>query len=238
MSALTSFAFCSDLSVRIQSFEGIPWFVAKDIALCLEYTPSVLSNVSALFKNVPDKWKQVKPFETNGGIQNLLAVTEQGLYRFLMRSDKPKAIPFQDWLSDKVLPAIRNQGAYMSEKLTYDQALKIVEERNAIEIAGRINSEQQYELKRAVSRKAYALFGNRHYSNVWNKVKEQFKVPRYTHIPATRFQEAMQYIQSLTRADFPYIKDEEPDEAEYIHQNTNKVIPLPENIRFFLIRSQ
>lgn len=117
-------------------------------------------------------------------------------------------------------------------QLTYEQALKIVEERNAVEIANRINSEQQFQIKRAVSRKAYSLFGNRHYSNVWNKIKDHYRIPRYTHLPAEKFQDAMQYIQSLTREDFPYIKDEEPEEAEYIPQNENKVIPLPANVQF------
>lgn len=223
MSALTSYAFCSDLSVRVQSFDGIAWFVAKDIALCLEYTSSVLSNVSALFKNVPDKWKQIKPFETKGGIQNLLAVTEQGLYRFLMRSDKPKAIPFQDWLSDEVLPAIRKQGAYMSNQLTYEQALKIVEARRSAE-TDTITSEQQYEVSSHVMRKTHALFGNRNYSAVYRALKRRFRIPRYTCLLQRDYETALKFIDSLTKGDFNL-----PDVPEKSKPSTHGFIKVPVN---------
>jgi len=209
-----------------------PLFIAQQICNILGFT----NPRKAISDHCDPEDVSKVEIETNGGKQLVNCVNESGLYALIFGSKLPKAKQFKKWVTSVVLPAIRKQGAYMSEKLTYEQALKIVEERNALEIAHRINSEQQYELKRAVSRKAYALFGNRHYSNVWNKVKDHFHVPRYTHIPADRFQEAMQFIQSLTRADFPNIKDEEPEEAEYIHQNanqnTNKVIPLPANIQF------
>lgn len=34
-------------------------------------------------------------------------VSESGLYKMIMRSDKPQAKPFQDWVTKVVLPAIR-----------------------------------------------------------------------------------------------------------------------------------
>ena len=219
MSALTSFAFSDSLSVRVQNFNGVPWFVAKDIASCLDYTSSVLSNVSALFKSVPDKWKQIRSFETKGGIQNLLAVTEQGLYRFLMRSDKPKAVPFQDWLADKVLPAIRKQGAYISDKLTYEEALKIVEERHASETQT-ITNEQQYELSSRVMRKTHALFGNKNYSFVYRALKRRFRIPRYTCLLQKDFEAALAFVDGLKISDFnvPDVKEREVPLQNYVVQ--------------------
>lgn len=35
-------------------------------------------------------------------------VSESGLYKLIMRSDKPEARKFQDWVTREVLPAIRN----------------------------------------------------------------------------------------------------------------------------------
>lgn len=234
MSALVSFAFSDSLSVRVQNFNGVPWFVAKDIASCLDYTSSVLSNVSALFKSVPDKWKQIKSFETKGGIQNLLAVTEQGLYRFLMRSDKPKAVPFQDWLSDKVLPAIRKQGAYISDKLTYEQALKIVEERHASETQT-ITNEQQYELSSRVMRKTHALFGNKNYSFVYRALKRRFRIPRYTCLLQRDFEAALAFVDGLKISDFnvPDVKEREVPLQNYVVQypsftiSSSGSVPLP-----------
>lgn len=40
-----------------------------------------------------------KSVPTPGGEQDMLCVTEQGLYMFVIRSDKPKALPFQKWLA-------------------------------------------------------------------------------------------------------------------------------------------
>ena len=41
-------------------------------------------------------------------------LTEQGVYFFLARSDKKKAIPFQRWLAGDVVPSVRRHGAYMT----------------------------------------------------------------------------------------------------------------------------
>lgn len=217
MSALTAFAFNETLSVRIQNFDGTSWFVAKDIAFCLEYSVSAIAGIAKLFSNVPDKWKQIKPFETKGGIQNLLAVTEQGLYRFLMRSDKPKAVPFQDWLADKVLPAIRKRGAYISDKLTYEQALKIVEEKHASETQT-ITNEQQYELSSRVMRKTHALFGNKNYSFVYRALKRRFRIPRYTCLLQRDFETALAFVDGLKVSDFnvPDVQ-EQPAPVKQVH---------------------
>lgn len=40
-------------------------------------------------------------------------VSETGLYKFVLRSDKPEARPFQDWVTRVVLPAIRKNSAYV-----------------------------------------------------------------------------------------------------------------------------
>ena len=49
-------------------------------------------------------------------------ISEQNLYRVIMRSDKPQAEAFQDWVCGEVLPSIRKNGAYMTEK-TLERAL-------------------------------------------------------------------------------------------------------------------
>jgi prophage antirepressor-like protein len=46
-------------------------------------------------------------------------VSESGLYKLVMRSDKPEARSFQDWVTRDVLPSIRKDGDYImgEEKL-------------------------------------------------------------------------------------------------------------------------
>lgn len=51
---------------------------------------------------------------TNGGYQTLLFINEKNLYKVIMRSDKPQAEPFQDWVCGEVLPSIRKTGGYIA----------------------------------------------------------------------------------------------------------------------------
>ena len=39
-------------------------------------------------------------------------INESGLYKVILRSDKPEAKPFTRWVTHEVLPAIRKTGAY------------------------------------------------------------------------------------------------------------------------------
>jgi|GEM_PF-6970342 Prophage antirepressor len=41
-------------------------------------------------------------------------ISESGLYKLVMRSDKPEAREFQDWVTREVLPAIRKDGMYVA----------------------------------------------------------------------------------------------------------------------------
>lgn len=50
---------------------------------------------------------------------------EPGLYWFLGRSDKPKALPFQKWIYGEVLPSIRKTGGY-DLRLNMDEVKQIV----------------------------------------------------------------------------------------------------------------
>lgn len=100
-------------SVRSVCDNGEIWFVAKDIAQVLEYSESTISsNIRNLFGNVPEIWKGNKPIITPGGEQEMLCLTEQGVYFFLGRSDKPKAQPYQIWIAQDVVPSIRKTGSY------------------------------------------------------------------------------------------------------------------------------
>ena len=115
--------------------DGTVWVVAKDVAAALEYAET--SNTSRLFAGVPDSWKGVKPIHTPGGTQDMLILTEQGLYFFLARSDKPKALPFQMWLANDVVPSIRKTGSYsMALPQTYAAALRaLADKAEALEAA-------------------------------------------------------------------------------------------------------
>lgn len=65
---------------------------------------------------------------TNGGEQMMLFVNEKNLYKVIMRSDKPQAEPFQDWVCGEVLPSIRKTGSYSIQNLSRKElALMVIQ---------------------------------------------------------------------------------------------------------------
>lgn len=109
MSAVQLFNFKSQ-QIRVVEIDGAPWLVAKDIPEVLGYTYDNLwyhikNNLGATEKTVV----KLPGFRGNGGV----VVSESGLYKLVMRSDKPEAKAFQDWVTKAVLPAIRKDGGYI-----------------------------------------------------------------------------------------------------------------------------
>lgn len=109
--------------VRIIEKNGEYWFVGQDIAMSLNY--SISSTPAVLFQSVPDEWKGIKPIDTPGGVQDMICLTESGLYFFLGRSDKPKALPYQKWVAGEILPSIRRTGGYLSIERRVSLLLKL-----------------------------------------------------------------------------------------------------------------
>ena len=104
--------------VRTQIIDGEPWFVAKDILERLEIDTS---NVSNKISHVPEEWKGRYPIATPSGKQEMAILSEQGVYFFLARSDKPKALPMQKWIAGELLPTIRKTGRYESRPLSVEE---------------------------------------------------------------------------------------------------------------------
>lgn len=82
--------------------DGNPWFIAKDVASHIGYRQAG-DAVRILF---PDE-KGTHQVRTPGGPQFMSIISESGLYKMIMRSDKKEAREFQDWVTRVVLPAIR-----------------------------------------------------------------------------------------------------------------------------------
>lgn len=93
--------------VRVVDVNGEPWFVARDVCEALGYTWS-----GSRISHIPEEWKGMTSVVTPGGTQEMATLSEQGLYFFLGRSDKPAALPYQKWIAGEVLPSIRKTGGY------------------------------------------------------------------------------------------------------------------------------
>ena len=86
----------------------------------------------------------------------LTFINEKNLYKVIMRSDKPQAEPFQDWVCGEVLPSIRKHGAYMTNN-TLEKALTSPD--FLIQLATNLKEEQQkrIEAERKVTEAAPAV---------------------------------------------------------------------------------
>ncbi|MBQ9504947.1 MAG: phage antirepressor KilAC domain-containing protein [Lachnospiraceae bacterium] len=91
------------------------WFCGRDVLDALCY--SLTSSIQSAFGAVPDLWKANKRMATPGGEQNMLCLSEQGLYFFLGRSDKPKALQYQMYIANEVMPSIRKHGMYATDEV-------------------------------------------------------------------------------------------------------------------------
>lgn len=83
-----------------------------------------------------------------GREQQALFVNEQNLYRVIMRSDKPQAEAFQDWVCGEVLPSIRKTGGYLAA--TPDDTPEMIMAK-ALKVADATMRRQDAELKAAKS---------------------------------------------------------------------------------------
>lgn len=77
--------------------------VCKILGLQVQNTKQRLKKDGVYSINLTDKL---------GRNQQALFISEQNLYKVIMRSDKPQAEAFQDWVCEEVLPSIRKTGKY------------------------------------------------------------------------------------------------------------------------------
>lgn len=115
---------------------GEPWFCLADICRILELR--VDGVMPRLRKG---GYNRIVVADALGRNQETTFVNEQNLYRVIMRSDKPKAEPFQDWVCGEILPSIRKTGQYAVKPLTQGQML--VQMAQAYEAQERMLLEQQ-----------------------------------------------------------------------------------------------
>jgi anti-repressor protein len=98
--------------IRVIGNYETPLFVAKDICEILG-----LKDVSNALLNIPEKWKGAKVISTLGGEQNMRIINEAGLYKLIMRSNKPIAQKFQEVVCEEILPTLRKKGEYKIQSI-------------------------------------------------------------------------------------------------------------------------
>lgn len=94
-------------NVRLVLINGAPWFIANDVSAALLY-----SEASAMTRHLDDDEKGLSNVQTLGGEQEMLIISESGLFSAMLRSRKPEAKRFKKWVTGEVLPSLRKYGSY------------------------------------------------------------------------------------------------------------------------------
>jgi len=108
MSKVQLFNFGSN-DIRVVERDGQPWFVANDVRAVLGV---VQAGTNFSFLNADEmavvaKGSGISSELFLGTSSKVKLLSESGLYKFTLRSTKPQAKAFQDWVAKVVLPAIR-----------------------------------------------------------------------------------------------------------------------------------
>jgi prophage antirepressor-like protein len=107
--ALVPFTF-DGREVRTVMIDGKPWFVAADLCAILG-----LGNTTETLRGIrKDRLSFSEVIDSIGRKQRFKIINETGLYRLILRSNKPDAEQFQDWICDEVLPQIVRPASFRS----------------------------------------------------------------------------------------------------------------------------
>ena len=116
---LFTFAPTAGVEFRIRTLwvEGAPWFVAEDVcrALGMNMRAGATQWIVAL---APEERRLVirrdlPEIFSGTSAPSATLISESGLYKLIMRSTKPEARLFQDWVTRDVLVSIRKDGMYV-----------------------------------------------------------------------------------------------------------------------------
>ena len=131
--------------VRTLVIDNEPWFVGKDVAAALGYinqNRDIVCHVDEDDRKMIDKTQYQNGIEL--GQRGGWIINESGLYSLILGSKLESAKKFKKWVTSEVLPSIRKNGVYATDKMIHD----IVENPDlGIELFTRLKEERAARLK-------------------------------------------------------------------------------------------
>ena len=167
----------TEWKIRVVMRDGEPWFVAKDVADCIEH-----SNVTKMCELCRDKDKfVVRPSDLTSNdlldVKNreYTLISESGLYRILAKCNLPKCEPFESWVFDEVLPSIRKTGGYGIRTVDDmindpDTAIRLLTQLKIMRLQNK-----QLEMERDEAIRTKALIGSRREATAMNTASQKSK---------------------------------------------------------------
>ncbi|HFC3216183.1 TPA: Bro-N domain-containing protein [Neisseria gonorrhoeae] len=160
-------------SVRtVADNKGELWFLANDVCEILGYTnPRRTVDLHCKSRGVTKRYTP-----TTSGEQEMTYINEPNLYRLIIKSRKPAAEAFEEWVMETVLPAIRKTGG--------------------CQVGPKTTADDRTGLRQAVA----ALVGRKgiDYSSAYSMIHQRFNVESIEDLPAGKLPEAVAYVHALT----------------------------------------
>jgi prophage antirepressor-like protein len=110
-------------NVRTVLIGSEPWFVAADVSRILGYRMA-----SDMTRRLDSEDRGTRSVRTPSGDQEMIVISEPGLYLAVLGSQVDGAKAFKRWITREVLPAIRKTGTYSaapSLPQSYSEALRL-----------------------------------------------------------------------------------------------------------------
>lgn len=203
-------------NVRVFMINNEPWFAATDVARCIG------------IKDPKDAVKNLRSCERSGFKPerggSLTIISESGMYTMVLRSDAAikegtAAFRFRVWVTDEVLPAIRKQGRYECPAQAQLPAPTLTEQ-------------QAYAIMSKVAMRAKR--DGVKYQTIYRALKARYQVTKYTHILQRDFEDAIEFIRTMTLN----VPEEIPQaKAAPVPESRPKIVVSPtfcENMRNFI----
>lgn len=143
--------------VEVFELNGQILFNPRHVGGCLKLGDSAVKmavskmNEKQVIKVTNSKVKDIDFRKLHNTGENFL--TESGVYKLILRSHKPEAERFGDWVTDEVLPSIRRNGAYIrnQENMTPEQIMAA-----GLEAAKKIIENKDKEINRMKPKEVFA----------------------------------------------------------------------------------
>lgn len=117
MNELQIFTY-NETPLRTIEKDGEVWWVLRDVCNVLG-----IVKTDKVAQRLDDDEKGASLVSTPSGQQNMTVVNEPGLYKVILRSDKPDAKNLMRWVTHEVLPSIRQTGSYSIQAMSPAQLI-------------------------------------------------------------------------------------------------------------------
>lgn len=108
-----------DMPLRTVEKDGELWWVLKDVCGAL----GISDHITVAKRLDPDEVGQAQVTDGKGRQQSTYIINEPGLYKVILRSDKPDAKDMMRWVTHEVLPSIRRTGSYSMQPMSPAQLI-------------------------------------------------------------------------------------------------------------------